>query len=927
MATHYAESAPSLTSKSSRFNVYQTDGKPLSEEAIYKAKLKYGIFNNPAKVSLGVDPSASDTAAVLATNTDLSIHPYSKELSSEAAHAALIAKPESILPYKRNSVAPEAEYAALSAKSLKFPFNDENATPTVDHLSSDAASSVLSKPSKYVAKDILQDIYDFDDIRSGKATLSQFSNVKGGKSAKSLSSKKDYRSGITTSNLGAETSRKMNIGDISKAATKSANNLLNKRLTPEKDFRSGIKTVSSNNVTASSANHSVYINNIHNQAIKASERELKKSMSRTRTMGIETPSDKGLVVNPANYAASALKFDPHTQGFESTVKDNTLVTNSLYAVASKKAKAELTKLDAELSSKMLYVDPKSSEMAYKIAQENAAKRKAASVAPGEVNLGHGLKMKYSDVEQIASSLVTPALTDMELRIVETKHLDQERKELPAKIRQRNEEFKEEQRQAQIALEKKRAGEAAARRDQLALDKQALEDEHEKHKSELSEKLTARQEELDQQVEEEEAEKKIVDGERAEKLKVLKDAKAEKDEERRVELHDMQSEKDEDISPLLKELDTETSNLQELTSTREEHEKIFNEEQSKVDSLQNDLDDTLSKIEIMNKRLEELESGLDEVSGQEAEITSAALAAETLLSGEGKEKESNLESLANERKDLESKRTELHGQIEQKANELRELSLAHHNEEKDINEIYPEHLRKEVIKPEDFDDDDLNDSKYELDDAPIEIPAEVESLPETFPEEVWPKVEEPEPEVDENEEEKIEGGFAKAAARPVVPKKTWQEIRDNADIASGDPLANIPTQEKPPMADIVNDDKIKASIANTNALKSSKGKNILAKAKTAATSAVRTSTHTVPVIKSDSKTTGFLGFFRTGPKQQQQQKQFAQKAEPVDVEATKKKFKGLQDEPAVEEKPAVKKDSDGVDDDVFSGFSQGSEVEA
>ncbi|GME83531.1 unnamed protein product [Ambrosiozyma monospora] len=173
----YQEPAHSITSRSTRQSVYQTNGRPLSEEAIYKAKLKYGVYKNPAKVNLGVDASASDTAALLASASDLSIHPYKRELSSEAATAALIAKTDSApKAWKRESFAPEAEYAAISAKSQKYPFYDA-ASESVDlEESHHAASSSLKKGdgSNSIAKSALQDLYDFDDIRSGKATLSNF---------------------------------------------------------------------------------------------------------------------------------------------------------------------------------------------------------------------------------------------------------------------------------------------------------------------------------------------------------------------------------------------------------------------------------------------------------------------------------------------------------------------------------------------------------------------------------------------------------------------------------------------------------------------------------------------------------------------------------------------------------------------------------
>lgn len=951
MTTSYAESVPSLTSKSSKYHVYQTDGKPLSSEAIYRAKLKYGIYNNPARVNLGVDPSASDTAAVLAANTDLSIHGYSKDLSSEATHAALIAKPDSITAYKRSSVAPEAEYAAISAKSLKFPFNSSSASlDEYEHQSEGAAASVLKRPSRFVARDALQDIYDFDDIRSGKATLSQFSSVPTSKSAKSLSNKKDYRSGIATSNNAAETSRKMNIGNISKAATRSASQTLNSRLTPEKDFRSGIKTSSAkvSSRTSTLNNSSFYINNVLNQAIEASSKELSKKT--TRSLGIQTPSDLGLEVNPANFASSALKTDLSNTDLvaaeRATLKNNTLVDQGLYAIASQKVDKQIQKMDGEVAALNIFSNVKINQAAYQLAQENAKKRKEKELGPGQIALGGGLRMNYLEVEKIASTLVKPAISDMEERIVEMKAINQEKQNLPVKIRQRNLELQEEKRQAQLALEKKRAEEAKARRDQLALDKQAYDEEHEKIKAELEEEYQAKEEEFNEQVEEENAQKKVIDDEREAKLKVLNDAKSGKDTERQGELDDLQKERDDDVAPLLAELEEETKKLDELTANREEKEAFFNEEKSKTDAIQADLDDTLSKIEIMNQRIAELEAGLSEVTDQEAAETSAALEAETKLSTEGKEEENNLDSLATERADLENKRAALHEENAAKADEIKNLAKENHEEEKEINDIYPEHLRKEVIEPEDFDDEDLNDSKFELDDEPIEIPPEVESEPEDVPEEVWPKVEQPEPESEDDDEEAVEGSAAEAGGiatsktepRKIVRKKNWEEIKAAGVPEDGDPLVNVPTEEKPAMVDIVDDDKVRASVTAANELRKKKStvtssatpaaKATAAVTATAPASATKTTaaakatpasggaTRNVPVIKSDKTGKGLFGFFKSS----KAEKEFVAKTEVVNPEEAKKKFKGLQSSSSA-------KDTNNEDDDVFSGFSQGSEVEA
>ena len=927
-ANSYADTSShhSLTSNKSnvsKYSVYQTNDKPLSNEAIYRAKMKYGIFNNPARVSIGVDPSASDTAAVLAANTDLSINSYSKELSSEAAHAALIAKPDSVVGWKRNRVAPEAEYAAMSAKSMKFPFDNFDTSSTAINDDAAAAVSVLKKTPKNVAREALNDLYEFDDVRSGKVTLSKFQDVKSNNSLKNLNIKQDNRGGVKTSNLAIEKTRSMNIGNITKNASKAADELLNKRLNPEKNHRSGLK--STLGTDKSTIDSKIYINNIYNQSISASKKELSKTY--TRSYGLETPSDKGLTVYPSNFAASALNLKPSKNendvDFEATVKDNLLVNKNIYAYASENVNKKLSKMDADVASQNIFSNAKINERAFIVAQENAAKRKAKDVPYGSIALGGGLVMKYDEVHQIASSLVQPAISDMETRIVETKTLDQQRKELPAKIRERNAELKEEQRLAQIALEKKRAEEAKARRDQLVVDQNALEEEHENKKVELSGIFDARDEEFQQQVTEEEAAKKEIDDERAEKLKVLNDTKAENDAVREEELNQMKAERDEAIAPLLKEHQTESDKLDELVSAREAKESVYNEEKAKADAIQSELDETLSKLEIMNQRIAELEADLPEISNTAAVSTSAALAAETRLNTDGKEQESKLEPLADQRKELESNRQDLHSKIAEKSTELKSSALEHHEEEKKINELYPEHLRKEVEVPGEINDDDLSDSKFPLDDSTIDIPPEIEEEPENVPEEVWPKVEEPEvekPEEEPVEEPVEEGAIAKSSApTKVVNKKTWEEVKASGYAEGGDPLVNVPTAEKPPMADVVDQTKINESINTTKNFKATKATGA------GAGKGVAGARNTPD--KSSGKSKGLFGFFKSNKQQPKQAVASKPVSQPVvvDSEAAKKKFKGLQTE-ETETKPVEKKALDNNDEDVFSGFSQGSEID-
>lgn len=191
-----------LSQKSRTSSVYQTNGKPLSPEALYKAKLKYGIYHNPTTQSIGVPSSsgASDTAALLATSTDLSIEPYKRQLAADAQTAALFARKDTApKKWTKDYIDTDAASAAISAKSLK---KQVVATSNSDFANSNAAAaSVLSKDSRSLASSNLASLYEFDAVRNG------------------------------TKNSHAS----LNIEKLSKASKEHANTMISSRINPERD--------------------------------------------------------------------------------------------------------------------------------------------------------------------------------------------------------------------------------------------------------------------------------------------------------------------------------------------------------------------------------------------------------------------------------------------------------------------------------------------------------------------------------------------------------------------------------------------------------------------------------------------------------------------------------------------------------------------
>lgn len=171
-------------------SVYQAQGKPLSQQALYQQKLRQGYFNSPGKPSVGVASSASDTAALLAASTDLTVKPS----------------------YERLRAAPEAHNAATSVNLDR-----------------------KNVPAAPVAKPELGIPLSYDQ---GSVYRQAHSNSTSTMTLRTTPEKSVSKHGLASKPSVAST---LNIGKISQVADKNSSLLLNKRFNPGQDHRSGIK--------------------------------------------------------------------------------------------------------------------------------------------------------------------------------------------------------------------------------------------------------------------------------------------------------------------------------------------------------------------------------------------------------------------------------------------------------------------------------------------------------------------------------------------------------------------------------------------------------------------------------------------------------------------------------------------------------------
>ncbi|CCK73079.1 Eis1p KNAG_0M02260 [Huiozyma naganishii CBS 8797] len=144
-----ASGTSSLTRDSRRSPVYRPTGTQLSKEALYRAKLKYGVYQSPAtQYTVGVTDvrASADTAAVLASGSHVNMETYERKLDPNATKAA-----SAVGARTKSMVAPAVDPPANSqrkagaAASKAYSMTNvsrETATPGKD---SDRAVSLTAK--------------------------------------------------------------------------------------------------------------------------------------------------------------------------------------------------------------------------------------------------------------------------------------------------------------------------------------------------------------------------------------------------------------------------------------------------------------------------------------------------------------------------------------------------------------------------------------------------------------------------------------------------------------------------------------------------------------------------------------------------------------------------------------------------------------
>lgn len=253
---------------------------------------------------MGVSSNASDTAALLAASSDLTVNPT----------------------YERSKVAPEAHTAALAAK--KSDTSSWSRTST-DPYADAAAASAKAAPASAAAKLDL-------GVPSSYNKTSVYNQAKAN-SANSMTSRITPEKVVSKHGLASKTvpsSSPLNIAKISQVADQNSSLMINKRFNPENDFRSGINTSKSDSAAtaAVSAPQLMKHGSGHSDTV-ASQR-------RTQTFQASEVVDAALLAAASAKATERLNSISLTSSLD--IKQRAQVYSKALAAAQRDSEARLS---------------------------------------------------------------------------------------------------------------------------------------------------------------------------------------------------------------------------------------------------------------------------------------------------------------------------------------------------------------------------------------------------------------------------------------------------------------------------------------------------------------------------------------------------------------------------------------------------------
>lgn len=352
--------------------VYQTSGEPLSKEALYRAKLKYGFYESPAtKVSTGVvEPKiASDIAANYANDNKVTITAYKRMfVDPNAAHAATKVGVKGLEPVK-TIAPPKSNEGSQSA-----------ATRAYSIVSTESTTSKVTKASAATSRSRAHSLSSATHAYNAKAVSSQQEKVN-------------------------PKPKPLNMAKVLSGAERQAEKRIHERTTPTRqNFSYGLKTGGAGRAAGNS--------------VQITKETLQKISAKIDSSVIEKEADP---LRLAEYAAFAVRdVDPKTlMGAEYQENERKraeylklLTSQNVLAKARENAEKELKLIDSMDNNKLLFGNEKYNEAALEHIRKNNEKKLPYQ---NKINMGGGLWLAPEEIDRIAQNMVSPVLGEVSER--------------------------------------------------------------------------------------------------------------------------------------------------------------------------------------------------------------------------------------------------------------------------------------------------------------------------------------------------------------------------------------------------------------------------------------------------------------------------------------------------------------------------------
>lgn len=585
-------------------SIYQTNGKPLSQQALYQQKLKQGIYTSPSAVSVGVNSNASDTAALLAASADLTVRPsYERTVAQDAHTAALAAKHQNIKTWTRDHTDSDADAAAANARTSTL----KSTTSSTYSVGTGIGSGSLKGDAIF-------------KVASQNSTSTMTSRTNPERDVK--------RSGLVTKS----SSSAFDINKISQAANHNSTKSLNSRFNPELDYRSGLKvksqtefltldeeTLAASGAAASLKHGSGYSDQVSSQ--RRSQTFTARDVVGAKLLAAANANAQGRLNSLNSNSPKDLRAQAQLYANALTIaqkNSDERVRNNRAGVIELGGGLTITQLELDQLASTI-VQPVLDDIDVKAASQrdidNAYKKKQADLAK---------EHELAQQEQVLAKSKERAELEIAKQQRVTENEEKKRTEdgvLTDYQTERNEEVVTKEAEF-AALEVKYAEEKEA----LLAEKQANQDRIDEEEAEL---IANRKKELeDAQAEKDELLQPVLDEleEENSKLKEVTDARDElKNEVTSAE--ELNKEYEEKLASLTEELEGTKKDIETYTTDLEEAEKKHEETTKEVDELHQRSIVVLKNAE---DSLKQLDTDLDDLSKQKEEhLTNKALQKEEI----------------------------------------------------------------------------------------------------------------------------------------------------------------------------------------------------------------------------------------------------------------------------------------------------------